>query len=77
MDPIQTYFSNAAEVTPSDTVDLPALPRVLYIGGAGTLRLRVAGLTVNFTVTAGTVLPVRASRVFATGTTATGIVSLF
>jgi hypothetical protein len=65
-------------VTPSDTVDLARLPKGLYISGAGNVVCQnIDGTSATFTaVPAGTVLPIRAKRVLATGTTATGIVSL-
>lgn len=64
-------------VTPSDTVDLATLPRRLWIGGAGNIKINTgAGNPLTYTgVPAGTYLNVRASRVWATGTTATNIVA--
>lgn len=78
----------AALVTPSNTVDIPYVggdgttpswPCVLYIGGAGNIRVQTAGGDdVVFTgVLAGTFLPVQVTRVFATNTTATNIVALW
>lgn len=71
-------------VTPSDTVNLPAGCRGLYIGGSGNIALlgnerTGTGLTpVTFTgVPAGTVLPCGPLRVFATNTTATLIIALY
>lgn len=59
-------------VSPSDTEDLPVRPRSIYCNTAGTVALRdVDGTDVTYSVTAGTILPVRCSRVLATGTTAT------
>lgn len=65
----------AAEVTPSDTADLPHVARALYVGGAGDVRVTtVAGDTVTLAGLSGQhVLMVL--RVWATGTTATGIVA--
>lgn len=65
-------------VTPSDSVDLAYVSRALYIGGDGNLSvITKGGTTLTFTgVKAGTILPLRVSRVRATGTTATAIVSL-
>ncbi len=68
----------AAAVTPSDTVDLAVHTRGLYIGGAGDLSVEMAktGTAVIHTgVPQGSVLPLRVSRVNATGTTATHIVA--
>lgn len=65
-------------VVPSDTVDFSELSRALYIGGAGNLVVVMQnGNVLTFVgVPAGTVLPVRASRVNSTSTTATNIVAL-
>ena len=75
----------AAAVTPSNTVDIPAVTGgsnngcVLYVGGAGNLKvLTVGGDEVTFTaVPVGTFVHVQVLRVFATGTTATNIVALW
>lgn len=70
---------DAAAVVPSDTVDLPFLPRAIYVGQTGTVVLRMAnGGSVTFTnAQAGSFLPVRAAGIAATGTTATGLVALW
>lgn len=75
----------AAAVTPSDTVNIPAITGgsnngcVLYVGGAGNLKvLTVGGDEVTLTaVPVGTFVPVQVLRVFSTGTTATNIVALW
>jgi hypothetical protein len=66
-------------VTPSDTVDLAVLPRRLWSGSGGNIKINTAaGNPLTYTaVPAGTYLNVRASRVWATGTSATGIVAEF
>ena len=70
--------SNAAQVTPSDSVDLTYVSRAVFIGAAGTLSVEMhGGGTVSFDAYAGMILPIRATRVNATGTTATGIVALW
>lgn len=70
--------SHAEAVTPSDTVDLVVVSRALWIGGAGTITvILLSGATVLFSgIPAGTLLPLRVSRVKSTGTTATLIVGL-
>ncbi len=70
---------DAATVAPNDATDLAVLPRAIYVGQTGDLSVRLAGgQTVVFrAVQAGSVLPVRAARVNATGTTATDIVALW
>ena len=70
--------THAQAVTTSDTVDLTNVSRGLFVGGAGNVVVIMAdGTTVTITgVTAGTLLPIRVSRVKATGTTATNMVAL-
>ncbi|MCU9849341.1 hypothetical protein R5H32_19350 [Defluviimonas sp. D31] len=70
--------SNAGAITPSDGEDLAYATRGLMADGAGTIRaLMLGGQTVTFTALASTVYPFRVTRVFATGTTATGILGLW
>ena len=78
--------ARAAAVTPSNTVNIPFVGGgdinwdcVLYVGGAGNLRVLTAGEDdVTFSnVAAGTFIPVQVKRVFATSTTATNIVALW
>lgn len=70
---------NGAAVTPNDTTPLATTPRALYIGGAGDVAVTtLAGANLTFVgVLPGTVLPVRVTRVKATGTTATSILALW
>lgn len=70
--------SDAAAVTPSDSVFFTSMARALYVGGVGNVTLVTAlGATVTFTaVPAGTTIPLRCARVNATGTTATNMVAL-
>ena len=76
-----TAASGSAEaVTPNDGTDLPRGCRALYVGGAGTIVVMLDKDSASVTlvgVVAGSVLPIRAKRVFATGTTATGLVALY
>lgn len=68
-----------AAVTKSDTVDLPFKSRWLWVGGAGDVSVLAADETTAVlfsSVPAGTRLPIRTSRVRATGTTATNIVAM-
>lgn len=68
-----------ATVTPSDGTDLSAIPRALYVGTAGDISVTGAdGLAATFVgVPGGQILPVRARRVRATGTTASNILALY
>lgn len=69
--------ADGVAITPSDTVDLTVAPRRLWIGGAGNVKINtLAGNPLTYTaVPAGTYLTIRASRIFATGTTATNIIA--
>lgn len=66
-------------ITANDGADLAAETRAIYVGGAGSVRLVLAsGDEVSFAgLAAGMLLPVRASRVKATGTTATQLLGLY
>lgn len=70
---------DAQAVTPSDTVALSAITRGVYVGQTGALAVQMAGgQTVVFQgLPAGSLLPIRASHIRATGTTATGLVALW
>lgn len=61
----------------SDTVDLPRLAKALYIEGGGTIRFaavdHVEGESETWTVASQSDLAVVVRRVYASGTTATGI----
>lgn len=58
-------------ITPSDTADLPRRPRALRVLAGGNLALRDSeGTVITYAVTAGEILPFRASRVMQSGTTA-------
>ena len=64
-------------ITPSDTVTFPTATRGLWIGGAGNVAVKALSDSVAVTfsaVSAGTMLPVCAVQVMATGTTAADIV---
>ena len=65
-------------VTPSDSTDLTTVSRALWVGGAGNINVIMSdGTTLLFSgVAAGTLLPLRVSRVKSTSTTATLIVAI-
>ncbi|MBC7155817.1 MAG: hypothetical protein H5U19_14705 [Rhodobacteraceae bacterium] len=69
---------NALAVTPSDTEDLPFVSRGLGVDADGAVSYVPLGVQGDATVTrflvAGVIHPIRARRIRATGTTATGIV---
>lgn len=72
--------NNGAAVTPHDTNELATYARALYIGTGGNLSIISPGDSAAVTyvnVQGGTILPVRAKIVRATGTTATNIVAIW
>jgi hypothetical protein len=71
-------YANHAAIAPNDGTDLGFVTRAIYVGGAGAIAMTVGGVNVTYSaVPVGTVLRVRASRVLATGTTATLMVALW
>lgn len=77
MSGLESPATRLQAVTPSDSADLPAACRALNVATTGTVQLTtVAGDTETVYVAAGIAFPVRARRIWATGTTATGIVAM-
>lgn len=76
-------YRHGATVTPDDSTDLSAVSRALFVGTSGSLAVVMAGGTSTATISfssipAGTLLPIRVSRVLLTGSSnTTGIVSLW
>ena len=66
-----------APVTPADGADLSNVTRALIVAVGGALKVNLRdGTSVTITVPAG-VLPISVARVWATGTTATGITAIW
>lgn len=81
-DPFQSHspglsspLTGAFAIVPSDTVDLPNLPRQIRVTGSGGNLAAVwaDGQTRTIPVFTGDILDWRLVRVLATGTTATGL----
>ncbi len=69
-DPAITVF----DITPNDAVDLLHVTTALNVATPGTVRVTAAdGTVADLSIHPGTAFPIRASRVWLTGTTATGI----
>lgn len=79
---------SALAVTPNDGANLVPpngdankATRALLIGGAGNIKIDMAdGTTVTLTIPAtatGVIQPIAVKKVYATGTTATGIVAFY
>lgn len=72
---LESPASYIAAVTPDDANDLPVASRAVNVAQSGTVQVTtVDGATGTVYVAAGVAFPVRASRIWSTGTTATGIV---
>lgn len=78
-DSLSAPKGGAFAIDPDDDNDLAVGATAVYIGGAGNLKVTTSlGQTVTFSgLAAGTVLPVRVKRVFATDTTATLLIGLY
>lgn len=72
-------YARAAAISKSETVDIPTgLTNAIYVGGAGIVAVVFqSGDEVQFTCTAGQILPVKAKRVGSTNTTATLMNALY
>lgn len=75
---LQSPATNAYLTTPNDGMELEFFSRALNVSTSGTVRLTtVGGDVVTVFIVAGTAFPIRARRIWATGTTATDIVVLY
>lgn len=75
---LESPFTHAAPIAPSDTTDVPDVPRNIWVGIEGDLTVTMlgGGAPVTLRGVAGG-LPLRVTRVWATGTTAGEIVGLW
>ena len=76
--------NEAYTVTPNDGANLggehAAVPRALYVGSAGDVAVDMhkGGTNVLFAgIPAGTILPIRVTKVYLTGTTAGDLVAIY
>lgn len=76
---LKSPASYAFDVTPHDTNDLSYTTRGIYVGVSGDVKVDMAGSgTVTFVgMAAGVFHPMRVTRVYSTGTTATNIVGVY
>jgi hypothetical protein len=72
-------YTLARAAAPSDATDEPAgIFTGVYVGGAGNVVVVSGGVAVTFTAPpVGSIVPIRGSRINATGTTATALVVLY
>lgn len=76
---LESPAEHAATVTPHDTNTLTNTPRALYVGTTGNLKVDTLGgetVTLN-NLPDGSLVPLRVTRVYSTGTTASDIVALW
>ena len=70
--------NSVGTITPSDEADLEQVTLALNVAAAGTVRVTTNdGAVDDIFITAGSAFPLRVRRVWATGTTATGIRGLY
>ncbi len=75
---LESPATHIAPVTPSDSVDLAVASRGINVAGSGSIQVTtVGGSTATVHIAAGGVFPIRVTRIWATGTNATGIVVLY
>lgn len=77
--PVSSGYTDAAAITPSDTLALARPCEAFFVGTGGTVTVVTAsGNTVPFAnVPSGTTVRLALGQVKATGTSATGIVALY
>jgi hypothetical protein len=69
---------SASEVVPDDDADLAQVSTAINVATPGAVRVTTrAGDIIDVFVAAGSVFPLRVRKVWATGTTATGIRALY
>lgn len=76
----QPSAKRSLAITPNDSANLAFVTNSLFVGGAGTLKVELqndaSGNFVTLTVLAGQFLDLRVRKVWATGTSATGLIGL-
>jgi hypothetical protein len=76
---LQNPSKTAFAITPHNTNALARNTRAIWVGGAGNVKVDMAGGDTGITfsgVAAGTLLPICVIRVYATGTTATLLIGI-
>ena len=74
---LESPATHIEPITPDDANDLNETTRALHVAGSGFVRITtVSGSQGTVFMPAGAIFPIRARRVWATGTDATGIVGL-
>ncbi|MEO9518169.1 hypothetical protein [Shimia sp.] len=75
---LESPATHLVAVTSNDTVDLTFVSRAINVGQSGYVRLTTTGgETETIYIAAGGAFPIRATRVWATGTTAAAMAVAF
>lgn len=74
-------YVNAVAITPNDTAVIGPFSAFMFVGAVGATGLKVrtiGGQDIAFgaTIAANTIYPIKIDRVYATGTSAAGIIGL-
>lgn len=70
--------TSVAEVTPDDESDLAAITLAINVATPGSVKITAQdGTVARISISPGAPFPIRARRIWATGTTATGITALY
>ncbi|MGR3662351.1 MAG: spike base protein, RCAP_Rcc01079 family [Paracoccaceae bacterium] len=71
--------TNAIAITPNDTVPMQNVSRAIYVGQTGDLSVEMqSGQIVTYeNVQSGSILAIRTLKVRQTGSTATGLISMW
>lgn len=76
-DSLESPITRIASVVPNDGADLVKHTRAINVATAGTVQVTTTdGDTAPIYVAAGIPFPIRVTRIWATGTTASGIVAM-
>ncbi|GAA3271552.1 hypothetical protein NZL82_15685 [Sphingomonas sanguinis] len=82
-DTVSSPATRAVAITPSDSTDLPDIPKGVYVGTGGDITMIGVGAPASATgvtwknVPAGALIPFRPRRILATGTTAASMLGLY
>lgn len=70
---------NLEEITPSDSAELNFISRAVLATTGGIITVDMAGTGTNkpIPIAAGQFLPIRIKKVYATGTSASGLISFY
>ena len=77
---ISSQARNGEPVTPSDTVDVPTYYKAVYVGSFGDIKVLPVNNSDSVPITLANFtgfLPCQVRRIYATGTTAAGIVGFW